>query len=204
MYNLIMKNINDECLILSGKERVLMDAVMRKEDFYTLADIYALPDGERAELVDGRIYNMAPPGRTHQRLVKELTYQVEDYIRKNHGACELFQAPFGVFLNEDDQNYLKPDLCVICDPSKTDEKGCHGAPDWIIEVVSPGSKEMDYFTKLFKYQMSGVREYWIVDAMKRRITVYHFEQKQTEEYAFGEDIPVGIYEGFMIHMPETV
>lgn len=79
MYNLVMKKINDECLILSGKERVIMDAVMRKEDFYTIADIYALPDGERAELVDGRIYNMAPPGRTHQRLISELNYQITNY-----------------------------------------------------------------------------------------------------------------------------
>ena len=93
---------------------------------------------------------------------------------------------------------MEPDISVICDSSKIDEKGCHGAPDWIIEIVSPGSKSMDYFTKLFKYQSSGVKEYWIVDPMKQRVTVYHFEKETTEDYSFGKEIPVGLYEGFSI------
>ncbi len=89
---------------------------------------------------------------------------------------------------------------MICDPSKLDEKGCHGAPDWIIEIVSPGSRSMDYYKKLFKYSSAGVREYWIVDSEKNRITVYNFEQDDMQEYSFGEDVPVGIYEGFSIRI----
>ena len=89
---------------------------------------------------------------------------------------------------------------MICDPSKLDEKGCHGAPDWIIEIVSPGSRSMDYYKKLFKYSSAGVREYWIVDSEKNRITVYNFGQDDMQEYSFGEDVPVGIYEGFSIRI----
>ncbi len=79
---------------------------------------------------------------------------------------------------------------MICDQSKSDNKGCHGAPDWIIEIVSAGSKQMDYLIKLFKYQDAGVKEYWIVDSEKDRITVYNFVHDTIEEYSSGDDIPV--------------
>lgn len=172
--------------------------VVRKIETYTIEDIYALPEGERAELIDGQIYYMAPPSTKHQRLIKEFTYQIESYIRGNNGSCEVFPAPFAVFLNENEKNYVEPDISVICDPSKLDDKGCHGAPDWIIEIVSPSSKQMDYYKKLFKYRTAGVREYWVVDPDRKIVTVYNFEADTMEEYPFGEDVPVGIYEGFSI------
>lgn len=174
--------------------------ILRKEDIFTIDDIYALPDGERAELIDGKIYYMAPPGRTHQKISWKLHQAIANYIDREGGKCEVYAAPFAVFLNKDDRNYLEPDISVICDPAKLDEKGCHGAPDWIIEIVSPGSKPMDYFTKLFKYRMAGVREYWIVDPEKERVTVYRFEKETMEEYLLGEDVPVGIYEDFSIRI----
>ncbi len=126
---------------------------------YTIDDIYALPDKKRAELIDGQIYYMAPPSLTHQRLVSRLHRLIADYIEEHAATCEVLPAPFAVFLNKDLINYVEPDLSIICSPDKLDEKGCHGAPDWIIEVVSPGNKPMDYFTKLFKYHTAGVREY---------------------------------------------
>ena len=110
----------------------------------------------------------------------------------------MFPAPFAVFLNKDDKNYVEPDISVICDLSKLDDKGCHGTPDWIIEIVSPSSKVIDYMTKLFKYRTAGVREYWIVDIGKQMVTVYGFEKNVVEQYSFGEDVPAGIYEGFLI------
>ena len=174
--------------------------VVRKEEIYTIEDIHALPDGERAELIDGQIYYLAVPTRTHQRILLSLSRKIADYIDSKNGNCEIYPAPFAVYLNEDDYNYLEPDISVICDPSKLDEKGCHGAPDWIIEIVSPGSRSMDYYKKLFKYSSAGVREYWIVDSEKNRITVYNFEQDDMQEYSFGEDVPVGIYEGFSIRI----
>lgn len=169
-----------------------------KEDVYTIEDIYALPDGERAELIDGQIYYMAPPSRTHQKISWKLHQAIANYIDSNNGKCEVYAAPFAVFLSEDDVNYVEPDISVICDLSKLDEKGCHGAPDWIIEIVSPSSKPRDYMTKLFKYRMAGVREYWIIDSEKQMVTVYSFENNTVEQYNFGQEVPVGIYEGFSI------
>lgn len=170
----------------------------RNIDTYTIEYIYALPDGERAELIDGQIYYMAPPNTRHQRILNYINTEINMYIRKNNGECEVFPAPFAVFLNDDDMNYVEPDISVICDKNKISDKGCHGAPDWVIEIISPSSMAMDYFTKLFQYQKSGVREYWIVDPIKQRITVYFFEKELVEEYSFGEEVPVGIYEGFSI------
>ena len=165
---------------------------------YTIEDIYALPEGERAELIDGKIYYMAPPSTRHQRIISDIHYRIKDYIIKNNGECEVLPAPFAVFLNKDNKNYVEPDISIICDKDKITDKGCHGAPDWVIEIISPGNKEMDYVKKLFKYQAAGVREYWIVDPIKEMVMVYRFEKETMEEYSFGEDIPVGIYEGFSI------
>ena len=176
---------------------VRMDA-LRKEEIYTIDDIYSLPDGERAELIDGKIYYMAPPSRTHQRISGKLYQTIANYIDSTGGKCEIYAAPFAVFLNDDDINYLEPDISVICDQSKLDDKGCHGAPDWVIEVVSPSSKPRDYMAKLFKYRNAGVMEYWIVDPDKQMTMVYGFEKDIVEQYNFGEDVPSGIYEGFVI------
>lgn len=174
-----------------------MDA-LRKEEVYIIDDIYALPDGERAELIDGKLYYMAPPSTKHQRLLNFLNTEINIYIRKNNGDCEVFPAPFAVFLNEDDTNYVEPDISVICDKNRITDKGCYGAPDWVIEIVSPGNKSMDYFTKLFKYRTAGIREYWIVDPEKEMVTVYRFEKETMEQYSFDENILVGIYEDFTI------
>ncbi len=176
-----------------------MDA-LRKEKEYTVEDIYALPDGERAELIDGRIYYMAPPSTNHQRLVHFFDREIGNYIQAQNGECEVFPAPFAVFLNENGKNYVEPDISVICDKNKLTEKGCNGAPDWVVEVVSPGSKAMDYYHKLLKYRVAGVREYWVADSERKVVTVYNFERDMMEEYAFTQQIPVGIYKGFFIRV----
>lgn len=171
---------------------------MKREEVYTIEDIYALPDGEHAELIDGQIYYMSPSGWSHQRISRKLHQTIANYIDSNNGKCEVLAAPFAVFLNNDEINYVEPDLSVICDLSKLDDKGCHGAPDWVIEIVSQSSKPRDYMTKLFKYRTANVREYWIVDPMKELVTVYGFEKNIVEQYNFGEEVPAGIYEGFSI------
>lgn len=174
-----------------------MDA-LRKEEIYTIDDIYVLPDGQRAELIDGKIYYMAPPSTGHQRLVHFFDREIGNYIQSKKGECEVFPAPFAIFLNGNDTNYVEPDISVICDKDKITDKGCTGAPDWIIEIVSPSSRQMDYFKKLFKYRTAGIREYWVADPEKELVTVYNFEEDSMVEYPFGRDIPVGIYEGFSI------
>ncbi|WP_448865066.1 Uma2 family endonuclease [Clostridium sp.] len=165
---------------------------------YTVQDIYDLPEGTRAELIDGTMYMMAPPGRAHQEIVGELFAAIRDYIKEKGGICRPYVAPFAVFLNEDDHTYVEPDVSVICDPSKLNDKGCAGAPDWIIEVVSPGSQRIDYMIKLFKYRTAGVREYWIVDKTKNRIIVYNFEKNDMNEYTFSEQVPAGIYDNLNV------
>lgn len=172
--------------------------VARQLNYYTMDDIYNLPDGQRAELIDGELYMMATPSTKHQRLVKEFTYLIEDYIRHKKGNCEVFPSPFAVFLNADDRIYLEPDISVICDKGKLTDEGCKGAPDWIIEIVSPSSRPMDYNKKLFKYRTAGVREYWIVDPEKNRIMVYNFEHDMVDEYTFSDKAKAGIYEDLEI------
>ncbi|RHR21779.1 Uma2 family endonuclease [Clostridium sp. AF19-22AC] len=165
---------------------------------YTIEDIYALPDGVRAELIDGQIYYMAAPNTTHQRIAGKLFNIIANYISTKGGECEPFIAPFAVFLNEDDKNYVEPDISVICNPDKLNDKGCVGAPDWVIEIVSTGSRRMDYLTKLFKYRTAGTKEYWVVDPDKNRITVYNFESEDMVEYDFSDSVKTGIYEDLSI------
>ena len=167
--------------------------LLQRED-YTVEDIYALPEGTRAELIDGQIYYMAPLGRRHQNLLFSISRVIADYIDQKGGSCEVDIAPFAVFLNENDKNYVEPDISVICDTSKLNDRGCNGAPDWIIEIVSPASRKMDYFTKLFKYRTAGVREYWIVDPLKNLILTYNFDTSDSEQYIFADTVKAGIYE----------
>ena len=169
----------------------------QRED-YTVEDIYALPEGTRAELIDGQIYYMAPPSRRHQNLLFSISRVIADYIDQKGGSCEVDIAPFAVFLNENDKNYVEPDIAVICDTSKLNDRGCSGAPDWIIEIVSPASRKMDYSTKLFKYRTAGVREYWIVDPVKNLILIYNFDTSDSEQYTFTDTIKAGIYEDLYI------
>ena len=165
---------------------------------YTTDFIYSLPDGEHAELIDGQIYYMAPPNRRHQEIAVELLTIINNYIKSKDGPCKPYVAPFAVFLNEDDKTYVEPDISVICDPNKLNDKGCVGAPDWIIEIVSPGSRRMDYSIKLFKYRSAGVREYWIVDPDKDRITVHDLMNEDINEYTFADSVKTGIYEDLSI------
>ena len=100
-----------------------------QQRLYTIDDIYALPNGERAELIDGQIYFMTPPSRKHQRITVELATTINNYIKRQNGSCEVDIAPFAVFLNENQTNYVEPDISVICDKNKLTDKGCNGAPD---------------------------------------------------------------------------
>ncbi len=169
-----------------------------KPNTYTVEDIYLLPDGQRAELIDGQIYNMAPPSPLHQKLVMELSATIRNYIKSNSGSCEVYPAPFAVFLNENDKNYVEPDISIICDKNKLTDNGCTGAPDWIMEIVSPDSRRMDYSIKLFKYRSTGVREYWIVDPIKNRITVWNFETDDNNEFTFSDQVKAGLYSDLVI------
>ncbi len=172
---------------------------LAQKTIYTTDDIYALPEGQRAELIDGQMYMMAPPSTIHQRILMNMSGEIWEHIKAKHGSCEVFPAPFAVFLNEDDRNYVEPDISVICDKNKLDEKGCNGAPDWIIEIVSPGTERVDYGIKLFKYRSAGVREYWIINPRTRTVNVFDFEHDQeSAQYSFDDEVPVCIYSDLTI------
>lgn len=187
---------------ITKKGSVAMAPPSAQEKLYTIHDIYNLPEGSRAELIDGQIYYMAPPNRKHQTIARELFSSINSYIKSKDGSCESFFAPFAVFLDKDDKNYVEPDISVVCNPDKLTDKGCSGAPDWIIEIVSSSSRRMDYFTKLFKYRTAGVREYWIVDPDRKRITVYDFESEDIKDYTFLDSVKVNIYDDLCINFSD--
>ena len=174
-----------------------------QEQIHTTNDIYALPEGQRAELIDGQMYMMAPPTRIHQQLITELVSAIHQHIKNHNGGCQVYPAPFAVFLNEDDRNYVEPDISVICDRSNLTDKGCNGAPDWVIEIVSPSTERIDYGIKLFKYRSSGVREYWIINPITKTVNVFDFEHdEKTRQCSFEQDIPSCIYEDFVIRISD--
>lgn len=170
---------------------------------YTIADIEALPEGERAELIDGEMFWMDAPMTLHQDILLELAMEIKLYIRKNRGTCRVYVAPFAVHIKKDNRNYVEPDISVICDREKLDKKGCQGAPDWVIEILSPSSIKMDCERKVKLYREAGVREYWIVDAAQETVTVYDFShEKEAAQHAFSEQIQAGIFEGLYLQLSE--
>lgn len=176
-----------------------------KSDKYTTDYIYSLPDGQRAELIDGVVYDMAPPSFIQQKLISKFNHILVNYITSKNGVCEVLPAPFAVFLNEDDKTYVEPDISVICDRSKLTDKGCNGAPDFIIEIVSPSSRKMDYSTKNALYSNAGVREYWIVDSEKKCTVVYRYEDDAAPTiFPFDHEITVGIYGDLQINIAELL
>ncbi len=148
-------------------------------------------NSERYELCDGEIVYLASPSTYHQILVGRLFSKIDNYITSNNGKCKVIPAPYDIRL--DDENVVIPDISVICDPSKIDDKRCNGAPDFVIEIVSGNWKD-DYVRKLGLYHDCGVREYWIIDPKNQKTLVYFFDKSDFPDiYTFDTPIPVGIY-----------
>ena len=176
-----------------------------REHRYTSEDYRNLPEGRRAELIDGQFYDMAPPSPMHQEISFQLSRVIGNYIEANGGACKVYPAPFAVNLDANDKDWVEPDISVICDQSKLDDRGCNGAPDLVVEVVSPSSRKMDYSTKNTLYSEAGVREYWIVDPAKERTTVYRYEEDAAPMfYLFADDVPVGIFPELTINVADLL
>lgn len=169
---------------------------------YTEKDYYGIPEDVRAELINGQIYYQTSPSRKHQGVLMELLMLVGNYIKSKNGECEVYPGPFSVRLSE--KTVVEPDISIICDKDKLTDKGCTGAPDWIIEIVSPGNPGNDYVRKLNLYLDAGVREYWIVDPLGETVSVYRLEKKEirAEEYTFKDKVMAGIYEDFWIDFKE--
>ena len=176
---------------------------LARNKLYTAEDYYNLPDNIRAELVDGYfIYNQAAPSRIHQEILMELSGTIHNYLKEKNGPCRVYPAPLAVKLNE--KAVVEPDISVVCDPDKLTKQGCTGAPDWIIEIVSPNNSSHDYIFKLNLYANAGVREYWIVDPDKNNVFVYCLEEEHFKagSYTFHDKITVSIYSDFQIDFSE--
>ncbi|MEQ8187282.1 MAG: Uma2 family endonuclease [Candidatus Eremiobacterota bacterium] len=179
----------------------MADALKEKKRIYTFADYMTLPDDELWEILDGVPYNMAPPSLNHERVSGELYYFFKHYLRGK--TCEVFSAPFGVRFPKEDEpdEYVKdalmPDITVVCDKKKLDDRGCRGAPDLIVEILSPSTAKRDIKSKRQLYQNSGVKEYWIVDPLHKTLQVYKLDDQGKYGFpeTYGEDdkIKVGIF-----------
>ena len=171
----------------------------------TAEDYWNLPEGVRAELINGELWDLAPPSRVHQRIVFMLARKLADHIDAHNGTCEVYPAPFAVNLFADNSTFVEPDVSVICDQSKLSARGCEGAPDFVAEVVSPSNPGMDYVSKLKLYQEAGVREYWICDPMQERVLIYNFDSKSImQTYPFATLVPSTIFPGFEFDFAQVV
>lgn len=176
----------------------------KKEEIYTSKDYWALPEGIRAELIDGALYDMAPPSRVHQKIAMFLSTKFNTHIRDHKGKCEVYAAPFAVNLDAQDKNWVEPDISVICDTDKLTDRGCEGAPDLVVEIVSPGSRTHDYSIKNVLYLEAGVREYWIVDPEREISTVYRYSEDAAPNlYSFKVPIPCMVFPDLKVILDEA-
>lgn len=185
------------------QEELLEEEV--EEGPYSEEDYYKIPEHIRAELIEGHlIYNLASPSRFHQTILMELGTVINNYIKSKGGPCRVYPAPFAVKLKEGQKTIVEPDISVICDRDKLTDRGCTGAPDWVVEIVSPSNPGHDYIKKLSLYEAAGVREYWIVDPGKEQVFVYHLDKENfgLSTYTFQDKIQVGIYEDLWIDFKE--
>ena len=178
-----------------GEEEVIkMNAELAVRRDFTVEDIEHLPDGVRAELIDGQIFYFAAPRTVHQKLQAELFYALLHHVKTNEGTCSVFAAPLSVKLVNDGKNYLEPDIVVICDSNHIQEDGCYGAPDLVIEIVSKSTSKRDYGIKMLKYRTAGVKEYWIVDPIRETVMVFWFEDEtQNELYSLYDEIEFHLF-----------
>jgi len=177
---------------------------------YTYSDYLNWNDGERWELIDGVAYTMTPaPSRLHQDVVGELFRQIATYLLGK--PCRVYAAPFDVRLPEGDDSQseittvVQPDISVVCDSQKLDDAGCIGAPDLIMEILSPSTSRRDHKEKFVCYERAGVREYWLADPAAKTVTVFKLGSNnrygRPDVYGDDEKIAVGVLPGLEIDLP---
>ena len=168
----------------------------KKQGEYTLKDYEAIPDEYRVELIDGVIYDLNTPTTIHQQLAFEISIRLREYIRQNKGLCMVLPSPVSVQLDEDDRTMLQPDVVVCCVRDKILRSHVYGAPDMVIEILSPSTRKKDMGLKLKKYITARVREYWMVDPDKKKVVVYDLEHNELPAiYGFEDQVPVNIFAG---------
>ncbi|MCM3397871.1 Uma2 family endonuclease [Oceanobacillus profundus] len=180
-----------------------------KEDrIYTYNDYLSWPEDVRVEIIDGRLYMQAAPSRIHQEILSELHRQLANYLVGK--ACKVYPAPFEVVLyldeedKDDSRNVFEPDITIVCDTSKLDDAGCKGAPNMVIEILSPSTGRKDKLEKFNKYEQAGVQEYWIVEPQEKMVSVFTLEESQNygrpSLYSDEEEIQVSIFDDLRIDL----
>ena len=188
-----------------------MEVVLDTNKRYTYADYLTWLDDKRRELINGVVHLMSPSAsKRHADISENISWYIKGYIKKHKGDCKVYTAPFDVRLpangeKENDKIYtvVQPDICVICDPSKLNYRGCLGAPDMVVEILSPSTGRYDYTKKFDLYEASGVREYWIVDPGLRSVSVYLLQADgKYDEGTFYEEgtdqVPVHIFDSLSL------
>ena len=188
-----------------------MAVLQRKGQLYTYVDYLNWPDDEKWEIIYGEPYAMSPaPSTDHQVILGELFYQFRSYLKNR--SCQIFVAPFDVRIpleEENDENtktVIQPDISIICDINKIDSKGCKGAPDLVVEIVSSSTFRKDVKDKFFLYERSGVKEYWLVYPNEKTVMVYKLGENgkygRPEVYSEEDSVKVGIFQGLNIELKE--
>ena len=175
-----------------------MGALPKDDQIYTYADYkgWELAEGERFEVIYGEAFAMSAPNTRHQEILGNIFAQFHNFLRGK--PCKVYPAPFDVRLfykeDESDDTVVQPDITVICDEKKRGPEGCRGAPDLVIEILSPSNTAIEMQRKLKLYQEAGIREYWIADPKNNSLTVYRFQEGAILTYIYKKDaiVPVGI------------
>lgn len=187
----------------------------KKHDFYTYADYLKHDSDTRVELIDGQFFAMSPaPSRVHQKIVTEGARIIGNFLSEKGLNCEVYVAPFDVRLMDEGEsedsckNVVQPDISVVCDKNKLDEKGCKGTPDFIIEVVSPSNASIDYVKKLYLYEKFKVKEYWIINPDSKNVFVYILNDAgqygEPQKYKLNEKIYCNLFKGLEFKIDEVL
>lgn len=167
----------------------------KRQGEYTLEDYYALPDDRRVELIDGVIYDMSAPTFVHQHISGEIYTSIKEYILSKGGDCLPMYAPVDVRLDCDDRTMVQPDVLILCDKSKICKWGIMGAPDFCLEIISESTSRKDYIKKLQKYTDAGVKEYWIIDPLRKMLITYYWKDDYIPHmYPLEGKVGVGLYD----------
>ena len=169
---------------------------IEKQGIYTVEDYRNLPEERRVELIDGYFYDMAAPTPAHQLIAGEVYRQIANFIQGEGGDCIPFISPIDVQLDCDEKTMVQPDVVALCQKEKLKKWGIYGAPDFVLEVISPSTGRKDCIKKLYKYEKAGVREYWLLDPSQKKLLVYNFEREVCPIICgLEQPVPVGIYQG---------
>ena len=185
-----------------------MSALPKEQPYYTYADYkeWELDEGERYEIIDGEAYAMSAPSTQHQAILGGLFNQIYNYLQGK--PCKVFPAPLDVRLfyaeDESDDTIVQPDIVVICDKTKIGPEGCRGAPDLVVEILSPSNTAIEMEQKLKLYHKAGVREYWVIDGENDGLTVYLFQKDvMVKTYKDTDAVAVSIFPGLTISLEQV-